>query len=304
LSPPALPPAVSGERRTFTGRAGPLSTYVAGTGAPLLLVHSINAAGSAYEVSPIFERMKGSRRVYAPDLPGFGFSDRSDRLYSPRLYTDAIHDMLDQIAVEAGGAPVDALALSLSGEFLARAAVEKPERFRTLTLVTPTGFEKGAHLRRGPDDANREIPGVYRVLTVPLWSQGLYGLLVSRVSIRYFLQRTFGRKDVPEDLVDYDYATAHQPGARFAPLAFVSGRLFSRDVRSLYERLTMRVWLAHGTKGDFSDFAETDWTRSRPNWRVQPFGTGALPHFEVPDAFIAGLEAFLAEPPPASSPPP
>src|SRR3954451_1723865 len=39
-----LPPAVSGERRETQGRAGWLSYYVAGTGSPLPLVHSINAA--------------------------------------------------------------------------------------------------------------------------------------------------------------------------------------------------------------------------------------------------------------------
>ena len=42
--------------RSTAGRAG-LSYYVAGAGAPMLLVHSINAAGSAYEVKPIFERL-------------------------------------------------------------------------------------------------------------------------------------------------------------------------------------------------------------------------------------------------------
>src|SRR3954453_19995098 len=99
-----LPPAVSGERREAKGRAGRLSYYVAGEGAPLLLVHSINAAASAYEVRPIYEAMNTTRRAYAVDLPGFGFSDRSDR----ELYVAAIRDMLDVIAADAGPGPVDA----------------------------------------------------------------------------------------------------------------------------------------------------------------------------------------------------
>jgi pimeloyl-ACP methyl ester carboxylesterase len=76
---PLLPAALNGERRESFGRAGRVSFYVAGQGAPLLLVHSINAAGSAYEVKPIFDALVGGRRVYAADLPGFGFSDRSKR---------------------------------------------------------------------------------------------------------------------------------------------------------------------------------------------------------------------------------
>ena len=291
-----LPPALPGDLRRTENRSGPLAYYVDGEGPPLLLIHSINAAGSAYEVRPIFERERTRRRVYAVDLPGFGFSDRSDRAYGIRLYVDAIHDMVDVIAQETGEQALDALALSLSGEFLARAAVERPERLRTLTLVTPTGFERGSSSRRGPEGSTREMRGLYGFFTVPLWKQALFDLLTSRRSIRFFLQKTYGSKDIDEDLFAYDYLTTHQPGAPNAPYAFVSGRLFSGDIRAIYERLTLPVLLAHGTRGDFQDFSEAGWTRSRSNWRVEPFDTGALVHFEQPDAFLSRLEAFLGQP--------
>jgi pimeloyl-ACP methyl ester carboxylesterase len=295
-----LPPALSGERREFEGkRAGRLSFYLEGDGPPLLLLHSINAAGSAYEVGPLFERLRG-RRLYAPDLPGFGFSDRSNRAYHLRLYVDAVHDMLDVIAAEAGPVPIDAMALSLTSEFLARAATERPERFRSLALVTPTGFEKGANTRRGPEGSAREIPGLHRVLTVPIWGQALFDGLASRASIRYFLQRTFGSKQVPEDLVDYDYLTTHRPGAKNAPFAFLSGRLFSADIRTVYENLNLPVFVGHGTKGDFQDFSEAGWTETRPNWRFKAYDTGALVHFERPDLFAADYEGFLATLPAAA----
>jgi pimeloyl-ACP methyl ester carboxylesterase len=292
--PQPLPAALSGERRTVDLRAGRLSYYVAGEGPPLLLIHSINAAGSAYEVRPLFEELQMERRTYAVDLPGFGFSDRSDRRYEMRLYVDAIHDMLDTIAAESGAQPVDALALSLSSEFLARAAVERPERFRTLALVTPTGFDSAAAKRRGSPGETREVPGLYGFFTFPLWSQGFYDLLVSRRSIRFFLQKTWGSKAIDENLAEYDYLTTHQPGAKNAPYAFVSGRLFSADIRSVYEQLALPVWMPHGTRGDFSDFSGADWARARPNWTLEPFATGALPHFEQPGAFLAAYERFLA----------
>ena len=295
-----LPPAVPAERLEINARAGRLSYYVAGEGPPLLLVHSINAAGSAYEVRPIFERARARHRVYAVDLPGFGFSDRSPRRYDARrydvqLYVEAIHDMLDVIAADTGPAPVDALALSLSSEFLARAATQTPQRLRSLTLVTPTGFSKAYRDLQGAPGATREIPGFYGFFTFPLWSQGIYDLLVSRRSIRYFLERTWGAKDIDEGLLDYDYLTTHQPGAKNAPYAFVSGRLFSKDIRSVYEQLRLPVWVPHGTRGDFGDFSAAGWTRTRPNWQVQAWATGALPQFERPDAFDRDLTRFLAE---------
>jgi pimeloyl-ACP methyl ester carboxylesterase len=295
MAEPALPPALPAAHHTLAGQAGRLGYYVGGNGPPLLLVHSINAAGSAYEVKPIFEHMMDRHRTYALDLPGFGTSDRSDRRYEPALYVAAIHDLLDTIAADVGPEPIDALAVSLGSEFLARAAMERPERIRSMALVTPTGFSRTYATLHGPQPGTREVPGLYRFFTVPLWSQAFYDLLVSRRSIRYFLQRTFGSKTIDEGLLDYDYLTAHQPGAKNAPYAFVSGRLFSRDIQSVYQRLRMPVWVPHATRGDFKDFSAADWTASRPNWRLQPYDTGALPHFERPREFLADYDRFLAD---------
>lgn len=291
-----LPPALPGASwRALSGRAGRVGLYADGEGGPpLLLVHSVNAAASAYEVRPVFEWARARRRTYAPDLPGFGSSDRSERPYQARLYADAVHDALDAIAAEAGPEPVDALAVSLGCEFLARAAVERPERFRTLALVTPTGFNRGSDKLRGPEGASREIPGLYKLFTVPLWSQGFYDLLVSRRSVRYFLKRTFGSDAIDEGLLEYDYLTAHQPGAKNAPYAFVSGRLFSRDIRGVYERLTLPVWMTQAERGDFSDFRDAGWTAARPNWTSRRIDAGALPYFERPAEFLEAYEAFLA----------
>lgn len=286
-----LPDAVDAQRHEFTGTAGAQSYYAAGDGPPLLLLHSINAAGSVFEVKPIFEHYRDSYCVYAPDLPGFGFSDRSDRDYSVRLYTDAIHDMLARIP---GDEPVDAIALSLSSEFLARAASESPERFRSLTFVTPTGFRSNSDALREPEGTTREMRWLYNVLTVPLWRKPLYGALVKPSVIRYFLKRTWGSDNYDDALAAYDDVTTHQPGAEHAPYAFLSGRLFSKDIRDVYEQLNMPVWLPHGTRGDFKDFSGADWARDRSNWNVQAFDSGALPHFELPQAFFESADRFLA----------
>jgi hypothetical protein len=72
-------------------------------------------------------------------------AERSDRYYTPRLMTDAIHAMAAEIARIHGEAPIDALALSLAAEFLARAATEMPHGFRSIALVSPTGFDRNAH---------------------------------------------------------------------------------------------------------------------------------------------------------------
>ena len=296
-----LPPAVPGELRTLDAVAGRLRYYVAqppqesgaAGAAPLLLVHSINAAGTAYEVRPLYEHYRATRTVYAPDLPGFGFSERSDRAYTPRLMTDAVLATVEEIRRIHGPAPIDALALSLSCEFLARAAVEAPGAFRSIALVSPTGFDRRAP-HYGPPGSHRGMPLLRRFFTFPLWSRGFFDLLTTRSSIRFFLEKTWGSKAIDEGLLEYDCLTTRQPGARHAPYWFISGFLFSNDVTRLYESLALPVWMAHGERGDFVDYRYKRAFAGRPNWTFSVFPAGALPHFEVLDAFTRAYDAFLA----------
>jgi pimeloyl-ACP methyl ester carboxylesterase len=289
---PGTPDALSGERFGFDSRAGRLNVYVAGRGAPLLLVHSINAAASAAEVRPLFEYLQARYTVFALDLPGFGGSDRSDRRYTPRLMTDAIHAVTSHMAERCGSGPIHACALSLSAEFLARAAAESPATYRTLALVSPTGFS-GTREWRGAPESTRAMPWLYALLRGPGWGGALYRGLTRPAVIRYFLRRTWGAQNIDESLWAFDVQCARQPGAWHAPLYFLSGALFSADIHAVYDRLELPVWLTHGVRGDFTDYRGTARLAGRANWRVQVFQSGALPHFEYPQEFCRDYEAFL-----------
>ena len=265
----------------------------AGSNRPLLLIHSVNAAGSAYEVLPIQVHAKATRPVYAIDLPGFGFSERSDRVYTPRMMTDGVLAAVAEIRRRHGDVAIDALALSLSAEFLARAAVEQPDAFARLALVSPTGFS-GRKQRHGAPGSTRGQAWLYSTLSWSFWDDGIYGLLTRPGTIRYFLERTWGSKNIDEGLWAYDVITTQQPGAKFAPLHFVSANLFAADINTLYDGLSMPVWMSHGVRGDFVDYRGKAWYADRPNWAFTQFQTGALPHFEVPAEFLSALDRFLA----------
>jgi pimeloyl-ACP methyl ester carboxylesterase len=299
-SAPVIPPALPGSvHATDVPRVGRLSWYEGAhgdehtPGRPLLLIHSINAAASGYEMKPLFEHYSRRRPVYAPDLPGYGLSDRSAREYTPRLMTDAIHALLALIRQKHGAEPVDAIALSLSCEFLARAAVEDPGAFRSLAFVSPTGFNRSA-LRQGPPQSTRGLPRVIAVLNRPSVGRRLFRLLTRRGVIRYFLRRTWGSKNIDEGLLDYDYLTTRAPGAEHAPLYFLSGFLFSGDSGTLYRQLTHPIWVVHGVRGDFVDYRGLGQVAGRPNWTVEVLSTGALPHFEMPAEFLQRYEAWAA----------
>ena len=277
----------------LTGRAGPVALHLAGDGPPLLLVHSVNAAASVAEVQPLVDAFAGRRSVFAPDLPGFGASDRSDRRYDPRLMTDALHDCIAAIRGRFGETPVDALALSTGCEFLARAAVEDTRAFRSLALTSPTGF-MGRTPRRGRPGSTRTVPGLHALLRGPGWGGALFRGLTRPNVVRYFLRRTFGRDDIDPALWAAAVEAARAPGAEHAPLYFLAGTLFSADIHSVYDALALPVWMSHGVRGDFTDYRGKDFVEKKPNWRFRVFETGAIPWFERREEFVAAYAQFLA----------
>ena len=310
-----LPELAHAEHFTLEGPSGRLALYLgAGAGGrsgrdgadrvedprapttppavPLVLLHSVNAAASVAEVRPVFEHRSAHGPVVAFDLPGFGASERSARAYTPRLMTDALHQVVAWTRARFGAAQVDALALSLGCEFLARAAVERPADYRRLALASPTGFN-GTRRRRGPEGSTLGLPRVHRVLAAPWLGGPLFRQLTRPGVVRYFLRRTFGAPQIDEQLWRDAVRTAREPGAEHAPLHFLSAGLFSADISNVYERLVQPVWMSHGVRGDFTDYRGAATVQGRANWRFSVLPTGAIPWFEQPAEFAAALDAFL-----------
>jgi pimeloyl-ACP methyl ester carboxylesterase len=288
MSSMPLPAAIEAPCQEFHSRvAGRVSYYVdvtAGTEQPppLLLLHSVNAAPSAREMRPLFDHYRNRRTVYAPDLPGFGRSERADREYSPGFYAGFINEFLHDVI----GRPVDIIAFSLSAEFAARAINEGPGNVRSLALLSPTGFS--ARLPPTGPATDR----ILRAVRLPVFGDGVYSMLTSRMSIRYFLKQSFDG-EVPDALVDYAYATSHQPGAKYAPFRFLAMKLFSADAFDAYYRsLELPVLAIHDRDPNIS-FERLDEIESRPNWqRVVISPTRGLPHWERPGDTISALDRF------------
>jgi pimeloyl-ACP methyl ester carboxylesterase len=284
----ALPPALAAEHDTFSSVAGKLGYYVDrhAAGRPLVLIHSVNAAASAFEMRPLFEHFRGVRPVYALDLPGFGSSTRSDRDYAPTLYRDAIVDFLTAVV----GAPADVIALSLGCEFAALAANLRPEAFRSLAFISPTGLS--AEERGGDSPRARRLHGTF---DMSLWRQAFYDLLVSRPSLKYFLKRSFVG-EVDPGLLHYAFLTSHQKGAVHAPLCFISGRLFTPAIaESTYVRLQRPTLALYDQDAHVSFERLPELMDRNEHWRaIRIVPTRGLPHWEKLPETVAALEAFWA----------
>ncbi len=253
---------------------------------PLVLLHSINAAPSAIEMKPLFDHFAGSRVVYAPDLPGFGQSQRGDLPYSPDFYAEVISDFLGQID---GPAP-DVVALSLTGEFTARALRDNSPEIHSLTLISPTGLG-----RNQPPSAEAGAR-INRILNIGWLSRGLWRALVSRRSIQYFLNKAF-YGPVPKALVDYAVATTREPEAARAPFAFLTMQLFTTDALTLlYQPLRVPTLLLYDQDPNIGFECVPELLESNDLVSVQKIvPTCGLPQWERPEETVEALIRFWGE---------
>lgn len=268
--------------RMLMWRGHRIALHEAGAGPLMVLVHSINAAASAHEMRAPFARFAAHYRVVAVDLLGFGDSDRPQMIYTAELYRDLIVDV-----ARALGGDARVVAVSLSSAYALAAAHQAPDAIRAVSVICPTGLEDLVV----PNQPN----SAYRLLAGPVGA-AIFAGLVSRVSIDYFLgQMTYAdasRCDAP--MRDMYYRVAHRPGARWAPICFVTG-LLNCDLRDVLPRLTQPLQVVWGRQASTTPVARLARFRAvAPQADVQLFDAGMAVQDECPDAYADGAMAFFA----------
>lgn len=105
------------------------------SGPPVVLVHGLGTNLSVWrEVIP---HLATQARVLAPDLPGFGLSDKDGVPATPSFYADVLAAWLDTLQLTQ----VDVVGLSMGGQIGLMMALRHPNRIRRLVLAAPAGIE-------------------------------------------------------------------------------------------------------------------------------------------------------------------
>jgi pimeloyl-ACP methyl ester carboxylesterase len=277
-----LPPTLPGAMHDWIWRGWRVRYTVMGDGSPIVLVHGVHAAASSFEMRHVFEPLSQHHTVYAIDLLGFGKSERPAAPYSGQLYADLLAAFLDEVVRQ----PATLVCSSLSAGFAVAAARAHPERVGGLVLLSPTGVTNV-----GP------LAGAFgRLVSVPLIGTAAFNLLVSRASIGSYLRRAYAdRSLVDEPLIGQNWATSHQPNARLAPAAFVSGRLDLPFAGSL-TTLNIPILAIRGSvPGLGVQASDLELRALSDDVRIETMaGAGQLPHDEAADRVVDAIESWLA----------
>lgn len=249
---------------------------------PIVFLHSFGGGASAYEWSKVFPAFAETHRVIAPDLIGWGNSHHPVRSYRIEDYLITTIEVIQQVAQT----PVTVVASSLTGAIAVRLAIQKPELFRSLFLVCPSGFADFGQ------DTGRRLP--LEVINLPLLDRLIYTVgATNDLAVRNFLERfLFADSDrVTSEMVEAYLESARKPNAEYSALAFLRGDLYF-DLSLYLPQLTVPTAIVWGEHAQFTDFKLGARLASLNSKAIQKFqvipDVGVLAHLEQP-AIVTGL---------------
>jgi pimeloyl-ACP methyl ester carboxylesterase len=279
-------PTVLGEMVCYIAVGSPWQV-ASGDHPPIVFLHSFGGGASAYEWSKVYPAFLDSHPVFAADLIGWGQSAHPVRDFTIDDYLTTIQELIEQTCTT----PPIVVAASLTGAIVLRLAVLQPDLFHSLVLVCPSGFADFG------EDAGRRLP--LQMINTPIVDQFIYTLgATTEVSVRNFLERfLFAQPDrVSEEMVQAYLASARQPNAEFAALAFLRGDLYF-DLARYISQLTTPTVMVWGKQAQFTRLELGQRLAQLNPIAVKAFipvpDAGVLVHLEQPETVIGLLQRFV-----------
>ena len=256
---------------------------------PLIFLHNFGGGASAYEWSKVYPAFTNNYRVLAPDLIGWGESAHPVRNYQIADYLQTIAEFIQKTC----RTPVTVVASSLTAAFTIRLAIQQPDLFQKLLLVCPSGFDDFGQ------GAGRRLP--LQLISTPLVDRLIYALgAENAVAVRNFLmQFLFAKPErVSEEMVEAYLASAQQPNAEYAALAFLKGDLYF-DLALYLPQLAIPTVMLWGEQAQFTSVNLGRRLAKLNPQAVEAFeaiaGAGVLPHLEMPEVVIGLLYKMLSD---------
>lgn len=263
----------------------------AGSGRPVVILHSVNAVASAHEMRPLVQRLQREtqRPLFVLEWLGFGHSDRPDISYSPELLEDQLEHFLARVVRAQEGA--DLIGLSLGATYAAEVGRRRPDLVRTLVAIEPAGL----------GEEPQEIGGAWARLlfTLPGVQRAFYDRLTTPDALYRFARENLFTDEfgVPDEYVEYGAETARVEGAARPLDDFLNGRLFPDYGVDAYLHLRQPLLIVHGLVAErrMETYTELPELAARPNVEVVGLPTGSLPHWERPGVVMDRINSFYEQ---------
>lgn len=169
------------EGEYYDWRFGKIFYKKEGSGTPLLLVHTLDAAASSAEWKYLMDKLVENHTVYVLDLLGCGKSDKPQITYTNYLYVQLISDFIRNVI----GQKTDVIASGNASSFVIMACNMEDSLFRKIMILNP---ETASQISRMPKGSSRMLR---KLLELPIVGTLLYNILYSRRHILKRLEETY-----------------------------------------------------------------------------------------------------------------
>lgn len=226
--------------------AGKIKTFYlsAGTGEPLVMLHG--AGGGAVLWGPIIDLLSKHFHIIAPDVVGYGESDKPEAPYDKKFFSTWLSNFCDSLNIEQ----MNLLGNSQGGSIAMQFALDNPARVKKLILVDSAGL------------------GAWGISPVVMFKMAAANIFPTKRTIQNIVKYLVHKNhDFPgDDGIDYLIEVIRSSGGR---LPFVNGkgkavRPFSSDQLRQISNPALIIW---GAKD-----------------RILPVGHGKKGHERMPDA--------------------
>ena len=240
-----------------------------GSDGNILLIHGLG--GFAERWSTVMPILSKKYRVIAPDLPGYGYSDKPSTDYTPEFFTKFIFDFLDILDIKK----TMMVGTSLGGQLVAECAMSQSKMIEKIVLVCPAGVMKSS--------------------TPTLDAYSMAALYPTYDTVKTAYEMMTGSKNVTTESIDGFIKRMTQPNAK---MAFMSTILALKNSPSITDRLpniripTMVIWGKNDTMIPVK--YANDFVSSIKNCQLEIMeNCGHTPHIEEPDRFSQIVLNFL-----------
>lgn len=265
--------------KDVSARGARIRFVEAGAGAPLVLLHDCAASHEVF--TGLIERLAGTFRVIAPDLPGFGASEKPD----PQKYAygfDAFSESVFDLVAALGLGRVHVCGHGLGGSVALTLAARHPAIVHRLVLVDAAVYPANEH---GLDRAGR----------TPVLGALLFRQLMGPALFRAYVQGTVyaGAAKVPPGRLDALYESFNAPAARQALHATVVGTADTRPLVARLPRVTSEALVVWGRDDRIAPVEHGRRLARELRGRFEVLECGRCPPDEEPDTFASVLTSFL-----------
>jgi pimeloyl-ACP methyl ester carboxylesterase len=234
----------------------------------------------------LIPELAGEHRVVAPDLPGFGESERPDIGYSSAFYIRFALDFLDALGIQKASL----VGISMGGMVALGVTLQSPQRVDKLVLVDSYGLQRTApaHIL---SFLFVKIPGI-NALT--------WAMMRNKAMARYTLKSLLRRPgSVTEALVDQLYQEIIKPHEERAWSKLQNDEIQWKGVRTCFlDRLSeirAPTLIVHGSRDTLVPVenarqAQAGIAGSQLAWME---GCGHWPQRDDPAGFNRVVKAFL-----------